>query len=409
MEYYARILWIVAAMAGSAVAQITRSPYIQNLTQNSTEIMWGTQAGGTGGTLHYGFQPGVYDHTVSSTNSNGIHSAAVSGLSSGQTLYYYVEAAGQTLGLNDANYHFTTAPSSDSSFRFAIYGDSQKQPDQHARVVNLIQSYNPDIVLHHGDYAEFGLFDGVSALNQEFFTPAAPMLRNTPIYTACGNHEAMYTFQLYQDLISTPANNPQGSDLYYSFDYGPAHFVSLTSSLEVFGQYLDPAMVTAQSEWLEADLAANTQKWTFVMTHNPPFSSGVDPSPEVRADWVPLFEQYGVTMVLSGHDHIYDAYQKNGVYYIVTGGGGGVLDADAVPPTPAHPGMPDQITTDFTVGHHACFLDVSENSVFFQGVDVDGRVFQTISIPEPGMLALLMAATALAGRFGRRQRSSRLS
>ena len=37
---------------------------------------------------------------------------------------------------------------------------------------------------------------------------------------------------------------------------------------------------------------------------------------------VPLFEQYGVDVVFNGHDHHYERSYKDGVYYIVTGGGG---------------------------------------------------------------------------------------
>ncbi|MCK4641659.1 MAG: T9SS type A sorting domain-containing protein, partial [Candidatus Marinimicrobia bacterium] len=40
---------------------------------------------------------------------------------------------------------------------------------------------------------------------------------------------------------------------------------------------------------------------------------------------VPLFEEYGVDAVFSGHIHAYERGDANGVYYIITGGGGGVL------------------------------------------------------------------------------------
>jgi acid phosphatase type 7 len=371
------------------MAEANRNPYLQNLSQTGTEIMWGTTSESATGTVHYGTTPGVYSQSVTSSNTSGINTATIGGLAAGQTLYYYVEADGQTIGQNDPNYHFKTAPVADASFRFAVYGDSQRFPVNHTRVVNLIQSQNPDIVVSHGDYVEFGLVDGPYRFNQEFFTPAASMLRNTPFYSGVGNHEAFYTPELYQELFDTPANNPAGTDLYYSFDYGAAHFVNLCSPILLFG---DPDAAAAQTAWLQADLAANTRPWTFVLTHYAPFSSGVDPSETVRNEWVPLFEQYGVDMVFSGHDHIYDAYKVNGVTYIVTGGGGGDLDDEY----PAHANPPCQICTDFTVGFHACFLDVTENSVVFRGMDVDGNTFQTIVLPEPGMFVLLSAAAGLA-------------
>ncbi len=402
MSRFLVIVLLITSFYAPAMAQFTRGPYIQNLTQTSTEIMWGTPVGSTdSGILHYGFEPGVYDHSVSSTNNSGIHTATITGLTAGQTLYYYVESQGQTIGQGDANFHVRTAPAGNAAFRFAVYGDSQLNPDRHAEVVNLIGSNNPDLVLHQGDFCEFALFDGLTRFNTEFFTPAASLIRNTPFFSSRGNHDAWYSPQLYADLFDTPANNALGSELFYSFDYGAAHFISLDSPLLIWGPQVDPALVAAQNAWLEADLAANTKPWTFVFTHHPALSSGSDPSEEVLNAWAPLFEQYGVTMVFSGHDHIYDAYLMNGTYYFVTGGGGGTLDSENPQYLPAGPNPPYQICTDFTVGHHACFIDVTEQQVVFRGIDTEGRVFQTITLPEPGTLAFLM--TAMGFILGRRR------
>jgi 3',5'-cyclic AMP phosphodiesterase CpdA len=58
------------------------------------------------------------------------------------------------------------------------------------------------------------------------------------------------------------------------------------------------------------------------MVHHPPFSAGYQGSNgDVRRAFVPLFERYGVQLVLSGHDHDYQRSQPvNGVTYVVTGG-----------------------------------------------------------------------------------------
>jgi len=64
------------------------------------------------------------------------------------------------------------------------------------------------------------------------------------------------------------------------------------------------------------------------MLHHPLYTSGIHTSAETTADenLVPLFEQYGVDMVLSGHNHHYERSLKDGIYYIVTGGGGAPLN-----------------------------------------------------------------------------------
>ena len=62
--------------------------------------------------------------------------------------------------------------------------------------------------------------------------------------------------------------------------------------------------------------------------HNPPYTAterdnAVDQA--LRATLVPLFEQYGVDVVFSGDDHFYRHSLRNGIHYIITGGGGAPL------------------------------------------------------------------------------------
>jgi hypothetical protein len=89
----------------------------------------------------------------------------------------------------------------------------------------------------------------------------------------------------------------------------------------------------AQRAWLEGTLAAATEPWRIVMLHHPPYSAGYQGSNEaVRRAFVPLFERYGVQLVLSGHDHDYQrSVPIDGVTYVVTGGAAGTRrtsDAD---------------------------------------------------------------------------------
>jgi len=80
----------------------------------------------------------------------------------------------------------------------------------------------------------------------------------------------------------------------FSFDYGPAHFTVLNSE---FG-------IPEQREWLRRDLAATGQRWKIAFFHRGPYGSIYD-SEAVRTGWVPVFDEFGVDLVLSGHDHVY--------------------------------------------------------------------------------------------------------
>jgi 3',5'-cyclic AMP phosphodiesterase CpdA len=79
----------------------------------------------------------------------------------------------------------------------------------------------------------------------------------------------------------------------------------------------------AQTSWLATALAASTAQWKIALLHHPAFTCGGYRShPGVVERWVPLFKDFGVDLVLSGHDHNYQRFAaRAGVRYLVHGGG----------------------------------------------------------------------------------------
>jgi hypothetical protein len=80
-----------------------------------------------------------------------------------------------------------------------------------------------------------------------------------------------------------------------------------------------------QRDWLEDTLRHSDATWKIVALHHPPYSAGYQgSSTDVRESFVPLFERYGVQLVLSGHDHDYQrSVEMDGVTYVVTGAASG--------------------------------------------------------------------------------------
>ncbi len=76
-----------------------------------------------------------------------------------------------------------------------------------------------------------------------------------------------------------------------------------------------------QQAWLASTLAHSDARWIVVMLHHPPYSAGWHGSDEAARDaFAPLFERYGVQLVLSGHDHDYQRSEPiEGVTYVVSG------------------------------------------------------------------------------------------
>ncbi len=100
----------------------------------------------------------------------------------------------------------------------------------------------------------------------------------------------------------------------------------LGDGLQLF--FLDSNRITTrETAWLEQRLAESTATWKIALFHHPPYTCGehAGNAGVVRA-WVPLFERYGVQLALSGHDHDYQRFApRNGVTYVVNGGGGAPL------------------------------------------------------------------------------------
>lgn len=82
----------------------------------------------------------------------------------------------------------------------------------------------------------------------------------------------------------------------YYIDYQGVRVVSLDSNKET----------EAQVPWLRKVLENNPNRWTILTFHYPIFSPATDrDNPELRALWKPIFDEFKVDLVLSGHDHTY--------------------------------------------------------------------------------------------------------
>jgi 3',5'-cyclic AMP phosphodiesterase CpdA len=210
------------------------------------------------------------------------------------------------------------ALSTTAQLRFAAYGDTRDNHDVHREIVQGVSSFQPALVLqtgdlvHHADAAdEWRIFDEITA----------EMRRQIPYYPARGNHDAG-TQGFYEQRVTQPALS--GNKLYYSFEKGNVHFVAIDTQ-----QALDPQ--SEEGRWLESDLAQAQAAGRFIVPffHKAIFSLGPHATePDVVAlkpILHPLFERYGVRLVFQGHDHLYYRTVRDGITYVVTGGGGAPL------------------------------------------------------------------------------------
>jgi predicted phosphodiesterase len=247
-------------------------------------------------------------------------------------------------------------------FRFVVYGDTRDGHEIHRKLVALIMKQKPALVVQTGDLVHTGSDDGLWKIYDEI---TGKMRKTIPVYPARGNHDV--GGKGYEDRMTRPFTS--GNKLHYSFDKGGCHFVSVDS--------LSPYEAgSEQYQWLEKDLAAAKDKaWhIFVFFHYPPYSIGAHGSDErIRQELCPLFRKNGVRAVFNGHDHIYYHTQRDGIHYIVSGGGG----------APLYPCDPNKGAIEgdkWQSVNHIVVCDVEGDRVTIQALDSDEKPIDRFAI-----------------------------
>ena len=208
-------------------------------------------------------------------------------------------------------------PLQNNSVRFAAIGDSgtgDAAQYQVGRQMALARQAFPfDFVIMLGDNIYGG--SGPKDYERKFELPYKPLLdAGVKFYASLGNHDNPNE-RLYKLFNMNGAN-------YYSFKKGNARFFVLDSD------YMD----AKQLEWLENELrGAGDKDWKICFFHHPLYSSGKThgSSIELRSLLEPLFVKYGVNVVFSGHDHIYERiHPQKGIYYFTEGSSGQLRTGD---------------------------------------------------------------------------------
>ena len=130
-----------------------------------------------------------------------------------------------------------------------------------------------------------------------------------------------------------------------------------------------------ETRWLEDDLKTHQNaEFRFVTAHHPPFTAVARRQGDNAhmTALVPLFEKYGVTAALFGHDHNYQHYLKNGIHYIVSGGGGAPLYDVDKPPV--------GITQKVASVENFVSVSVNGHDVHFETISIDGTVIDKFEI-----------------------------
>jgi len=249
-------------------------------------------------------------------------------------------------------------PVKDGSLRFAVIGDTGSGTTQQRDVGNMMVRYRTafpfEFVLMMGD----NLYGGEAPKDfaKKFEEPYKALLDNkVKFYASLGNHDL--------PLQTNYTNFNMDGKEYYRFKKGNVAFYALNSN------YMDKKQV----QWLEGELAKDTAEWKVCFFHHPPYSSakkhGSDP--QLREVVEPIFIKYGVNVVLTGHDHVYERIKpQKGIYYFVSGAGGKLRTGDIKETSPLTEKSYDRDL-------HFMLFEVAGNQMYFQTISRTGETIDS--------------------------------
>lgn len=364
----ALIAALAFSLAGAALASAPSRLFLQQVGTHSAIVKWRGDAGSVCfSTKLEDLSKPHWPRCVAGVATAGNHyDAQLTGLAPQQTYYYSV--AGQidasqhfktppnsNRAPEDGNTHIWIVGDSGTRTEAGHVGEAEGVRDGFAAYNDANGGEAVDLFVMLGDNA----YDrGTDAQYQgAVFELYTETLKQAPVWPTIGNHEmgvgdlpafrifnagglsvsanpnsysdgdpnTVETGMPYFDIFSLPTQGevggaPSGTEQYYAFNAGHVHVVSLDSQLSA----RDTQQREAMKSWLIADLAANTSDWTVVIFHHPPYSRGTHdsdstallmqsfanrldlPMVDMRQQFTPIFDAYGVDVVYTGHSHNYE-------------------------------------------------------------------------------------------------------
>ena len=293
---------------------VKRQPYMVMQTNNSMTIKWQTPEQEIG-KVAYGLTPKNLNHILMETSLSDKHSITIPKLQ--ECTKYFYSVSSSSLNIDNEGRSFKTLCQSTQNQRLWVIGDSGKKgKKQKAVYAQMLEFINHDL-----DSLNMWVLLGDNAYksgtqkqyNKALFKPYIELVKRMTPWAVIGNHDARRW--AFYDIFDFPTHGesggvPSGSESFYSIDNGNLHLVMLDS--ETVDRDADSQMI----QWLDKDLQANKKPWTIVAFHTPPYTDGGHHSDndydsrgrmsDMRENFVPLFDKYGVDLVLGGHSHDYE-------------------------------------------------------------------------------------------------------
>ena len=248
----------------------------------------------------------TYTGSASYYRSRYTHKVAVTDLAPGTEYVYRVGDAAANEWSETCRF---VTDDRDGCFSFITIADVQASSDENfahaAKTMAGAVATLPgaEFIVNLGDYVndntndEWDWYFGNFAFANEAMT-------HVPV---AGNHDGNITNKLntfcFQNMFCLDeSENRSLEGVYYSFDYGNAHFAVLNTN----DMY---PMSQAQRNWLVNDMTNSSAMWKILLMHRSIYSAGKNINkPDtviMREVLLPIIDELDIDLVLSGHDHMY--------------------------------------------------------------------------------------------------------
>ena len=269
---------------------------------------------------------------------------------------------------------------------FAVIGDFGHSGAAAGAVAEMVQQWvpAPDVVVTLGDnnypdgsmatmddnvgqhYHRYIRFD--ETYRGRYYSKEA-LTRPQRFFPSLGNHDWYSKGAApYLAYFSLPNN-----ERYYHQRLGPVALFVLDSDVhEPDGIGLE----SPQATWLRQALADSDARWKVVVMHHAPFATG-DNGPHPHLQWP--FRAWGASLVMSGHDHIYEKTLVDGFPYLVCGISGAPRDAWRSATGAAKPEGPAHLVYDADYG--ALRVSADDQHMLIELVTLNNGVQDTVRLP----------------------------
>ena len=362
-------------------------PYLGHTTQTSVSVGWETLESGPT-RLEYG--PDVSYGQELSGPDGSMHQLVVEGLEPG-ALYHYRACSGDTCSIDLT---FRTDPGPGQPIRFAVYGDCQDNPENHAKVAAQVEADEANLAVVVGDLVSDGQYR--EQYKERYLDPARRYSHYAPRYAAVGNHDRKDTEVVALiDYVMHPVDPavPQ-AETSYSFTFGDAFFLVYDNTLDHYDFFFPLADIEPPLWlWLKERMAspeAQAATWRFAFAHYPPHTNCSEEGTEYAmpesavAEYVlPLMREHGFQAHFAGHVHCYERLNFDGLLAITSGGGGGGLEPDER----CDDGLPQ--AEKHACQHHHILVELGCDSARIWARNFDGQVIEELIMQADGSYELV--------------------